>query len=37
MDSTQHRRNILNRDFDDVAVGVAESDGNFWVTVIFYG
>jgi uncharacterized protein YkwD len=37
MDSTQHRRNILNRDFDDVAVGVAEADGNFWVTVIFYG
>ena len=37
MDSTQHRRNILNRDFDDVAVGVAESDGTFWVTVIFYG
>jgi uncharacterized protein YkwD len=37
MDSTPHRRNILNRDFDDVAVGVAESNGNFWVTVIFYG
>ena len=37
MDSTPHRRNILNRDFDDVAVGVAEADGNFWVTVIFYG
>ena len=37
MDSTPHRRNILNRDFDDVAVGVVESDGNFWVTVIFYG
>jgi uncharacterized protein YkwD len=37
MDSMQHRRNILDRDFDDVAVGVAESDGNFWVTVIFYG
>ena len=37
MDSTPHRRNILNRDFDDVAVGVVESDGNFWVTIIFYG
>ena len=37
MGSTPHRQNILNRDFDDVAVGVAESDGTFWVTVIFYG
>jgi uncharacterized protein YkwD len=37
MGSTPHRRNILNRDFQDVAVGVVESDGNFWVTVIFYG
>jgi len=37
MGSTLHRRNILNRDFEDVAVGVVESDGNFWVTVIFYG
>lgn len=37
MGSTPHRRNILNRDFEDVAVGVVESDGNFWVTVIFYG
>lgn len=37
MASTPHRRNILNRDFDHVAVGVVESDGSFWVTVIFYG
>ncbi len=37
MASTPHRRNILNRDFDHAAVGVVESDGNFWVTVIFYG
>jgi len=37
MGSTPHRRNILNRDFDNVAVGVVESDGDFWVTVIFYG
>ena len=37
MASTPHRRNILNRDFEHVAVGVVESDGNFWVTVIFYG
>ena len=37
MASTLHRRNILNREFDHVAIGVVESDGNFWVTVIFYG
>ena len=37
MTSTPHRRNILNREFDHVAIGVVESDGNFWVTVIFYG
>ena len=37
MASTPHRRNILNREFDHVAVGVVESDGIFWVTVIFYG
>ena len=37
MASTPHRRNILNREFDHVAVGVVESDGNVWVTVIFYG
>jgi uncharacterized protein YkwD len=37
MGSTPHRRNILNSDFEDVAVGVVESDGNFWVTIIFYG
>ena len=37
MASTPHRRNILNREFDHVAIGVVESDGNLWVTVIFYG
>jgi uncharacterized protein YkwD len=37
MGSTPHRQNILNREYQDVAVGVVESDGNFWVTVIFYG
>jgi uncharacterized protein YkwD len=37
MASTPHRQNILNREFDHVAIGVVESDGNFWVTVIFYG
>ena len=37
MASTPHRRNILNRQFDHVAVGVVESQGRFWVTIIFYG
>jgi uncharacterized protein YkwD len=37
MASTPHRKNILRRGFDDAAVGVYESDGSFWVTVIFYG
>jgi uncharacterized protein YkwD len=37
MASTPHRRNILNREFDHVAIGVVESDGDLWVTVIFYG
>lgn len=37
MASTPHRRNILQRGFRDAAIGVVESDGSFWVTVIFYG
>jgi uncharacterized protein YkwD len=37
MASAPHRRNILNREFDHFAVGVVESGGNVWVTVIFYG
>lgn len=37
MDSKLHRRNILQSGFDHAAVGVFESDGSFWVTVIFYG
>ena len=37
MASTPHRKNILRRGFRDAAVGVYESDGSFWVTVIFYG
>jgi uncharacterized protein YkwD len=37
MASAPHRRNILNREFDHFAVGVVESDGNVWVTIIFYG
>jgi uncharacterized protein YkwD len=37
MASTPHRKNILRRGFKDAAIGVVESDGSFWVTVIFYG
>ena len=37
MASAPHRENILRRTFYDAAVGVYESDGSFWVTVIFYG
>ena len=37
MASTPHRRNILERRFRDAAIGVVESNGSFWVTVIFYG
>lgn len=37
MGSPPHRKNILERGFYDVAIGVVESGGSFWVTVIFYG
>lgn len=37
MASKSHRRNILESDFENAAIGVVKSDGNFWVTVIFYG
>jgi uncharacterized protein YkwD len=37
MASYPHRKNILRRGFYDTAIGVVESNGNFWVTVIFYG
>jgi uncharacterized protein YkwD len=37
MGSRPHRRNILREEFDHTAIGVVQSDGNFWVTVIFYG
>jgi uncharacterized protein YkwD len=37
MESKPHRRNILQKGFDHVALGVVKSGGNFWVTVIFYG
>ena len=38
MDSPPHRENILDRDFDRVAVGAyRDADGYLWVTVFFYG
>jgi uncharacterized protein YkwD len=37
MASTPHRRNILRRGFAKTAIGVVESGGRVWVTVIFYG
>ena len=37
MASPPHRRNILERRFDHAAIGIVQSDGSFWVTVIFYG
>lgn len=37
MASTPHRRNILRRGFGKTAIGVVESGGRVWVTVIFYG
>ena len=37
MASDPHRKNILRRGFYETAIGVVESNGNYWVTVIFYG
>jgi uncharacterized protein YkwD len=37
MASRPHRQNILQRRFDHAAIGIVMSDGNLWVTVIFYG
>jgi uncharacterized protein YkwD len=38
MRSKPHRRNILRRAFEHMAVGVFQGDDDrFWVTVIFYG
>jgi uncharacterized protein YkwD len=35
--SKPHRRNVLRKAYDHAAVGIVKSDGNLWVTVIFYG
>lgn len=37
MASRPHRENILRSRFRRTAIGVVESNGSFWVTVIFYG
>jgi uncharacterized protein YkwD len=37
MASKPHRKNILREAFDHTAIGVVESGGSYWVTVIFYG
>jgi uncharacterized protein YkwD len=37
MASKTHRRNILKGGYDHAAIGVVRSDGELWVTVIFYG
>jgi uncharacterized protein YkwD len=37
MASAPHRENILNPGYEQVAVGIVESDGVLWITVIFYG
>ncbi|MGH2589347.1 MAG: CAP domain-containing protein [Actinomycetota bacterium] len=37
MGSKPHRRNVLRAGYDHTAIGVVQSDGSLWVTVIFYG
>lgn len=37
MDSAAHRENILRSGYEHAAVGVVQSNGNLWVTTIFYG
>ncbi len=37
MKSAPHRKNILRKAFDHVAIGVVRAKGSLWVTVIFYG
>jgi len=37
MRSAAHRRNILNRRFHRVGVGVVHRGGKFWATIFFYG
>jgi uncharacterized protein YkwD len=37
MQSKEHRKNILRRQFDHTAIGVVHDGDRLWVTVIFYG
>lgn len=37
MASKPHRHNILQKGYDHAAIGIVQSDGTLWVTVIFYG
>ena len=37
LDSPTHREHILNRGFQQVAIGAVRVDGTLWVTVFFYG
>jgi uncharacterized protein YkwD len=38
MNSPEHRDNILQKTYDHSAVGVFhDAEGNYWVTIIFYG
>lgn len=37
MASPSHRRNVLDRRFTKVGIGVVNGGGRTWVTVIFYG
>jgi uncharacterized protein YkwD len=37
MDSSAHRRNVLYRSYRYVGIGVVESGGRKWVTVLFMG
>lgn len=37
MASAPHRENILNKRYKRIGVGVVESGGRLWVTVLFYG
>lgn len=37
MGSKPHRRNVLRPGYEHTAIGVVQSDGSLWVTLIFYG
>lgn len=37
MKSGPHRRNLLNRNFDRIGIGVVRTEETVWVTLVFYG